>query len=103
MPRELNIRPVLNGFIVNVGCQTLVFSEPGQLIAEFAAWVNKPAEIEAKYEKMMVDRGLIPPPPPPECRTAQECVGQGVGAQDLNIRTPAVPYGGPVEARPLHR
>lgn len=100
MPREINIRPVLNGFIVNCGCQTLVFNEPGQLIAEFSAWVNKPSEIEAKYEKMMVDKGLIPPPPP-ECRTAQECVG--AIPHDVNIRTPAVPYGGPVEARPLHR
>jgi len=72
MPQELIIQPVLNGFIVRAGCQTLVYDNPDKIITDFAEWVRTPNQIEARFRKLMEEKGLRPPPPPETLTTAQE-------------------------------
>lgn len=82
MPQELRITPVLNGFIVQAGCQTLVYDNPDKIITDFAEWVRNPNQIEARFGKMMEVKGLRNTPPP-ECVTSpsapqtavESCVG----------------------------
>ena len=72
MPQELQITPVLNGFIVRAGCQTLVYDSTDKIITDFSDWVCDPQKIEKRYMELMEKKGICPPPPPP--MTAQEFV-----------------------------
>lgn len=47
--REVVIRKVLNGFIVQVGCQTVVFQNKTELLVELSNYIDNPAEMEKKY------------------------------------------------------
>lgn len=73
MPQELIITPVLNGFIVRAGCQTLVYDNADKIKMDFASWVDSPASIEGKYALIMKSKGLMGDqcdaavPPPPQC------------------------------------
>ena len=73
MPRELKIIPVLNGFIVSVGCQTVVFPDPQSLGVAVARYYTSPDEVEKEYlskpvNKIKMDGPLCPSPSnPPEC------------------------------------
>lgn len=49
MIHEIKIKAVLNGYIVNVGCQILVFESRQKLIKELDAYLDKPKETEKKY------------------------------------------------------
>lgn len=60
MPQELRIKPVLNGWIVQAGCQTLVYSDPVVMADEFRDWLKNPAQVEGKYTKLMQARGIGP-------------------------------------------
>ena len=71
MPQELIIQPVLNGFIVRAGCQTLVYDNPEKIKMDFAEWVNDPEKIERRYRELMEKKGIYPLAPPP-CNAAQE-------------------------------
>jgi len=71
MPQELRITPVLNGFIVQAGCQTLVYNSSDHIITEFTEWVREPEKIERRYRETMEKKGICPPPPP-DTMTAQE-------------------------------
>ena len=61
MPQQLRITKVLNGHIVEAGCQTLVFNNPDEFAAEMVSWIKDPEKTEEKYRKMMP----MPIPPPP--------------------------------------
>lgn len=77
MPQTLQIQKVLNGHIVQAGCQTLVFNNPDEFAAEMVSWIKDPEKTEAKYRALMP----APIPPPPEC--------YGQTAQEVNCRMPA--------------
>jgi hypothetical protein len=47
--RGVSIDAVLNGYIVKVGCQTLVFQSRGELLVELAAYLENPGEVEKRY------------------------------------------------------
>lgn len=47
--REIVIKKVLNGFIVNVGCQTVVFKDENELILELKDYFANPEKVEKKY------------------------------------------------------
>lgn len=49
MTREIHIRPVLNGYIVTVGCQTVVFTSPAVLTAELLRYYNNPDKVAKEY------------------------------------------------------
>jgi len=74
MLREVHIRPVLNGFIVDVGCQTLVFPTVKKLVKALEAYYT--TDDPDRMEKLWLDnsvnshklgpmavppRGLVPP------------------------------------------
>lgn len=52
MGRAVNIQKVLNGYIVNVGCQTVVFNDRDTLLIELSKYFYNPAEREAHYRKI---------------------------------------------------
>ena len=66
--RELIIQPVLNGYIVRVGCQTIVFDSREKLIAAFVEYLNKPEEMTARYLKEAINKS-----PEPICPPSQAC------------------------------
>jgi len=52
LPFEVNIKSADNdGYIVNVGCQTLVFTDAAELIVKFTEYLNDPdAACRKHYE-----------------------------------------------------
>lgn len=47
--RDVTIKKVMNGFIVGVGCQTLVFENATQLLGTLARYIENPAKVEREY------------------------------------------------------
>ena len=47
--RAVNIGAVMNGFIVTVGCQTLVFTTREELLRELNAYLENPEQTEKRY------------------------------------------------------
>ena len=66
-PRNISIRAVLNGYVVEVGCQTVVFESHHTLIRELEAYLLHPKEVEERYGYGAVEGGQELPPlhPPP--------------------------------------
>ena len=56
MLRDIHIHPVLNGFIVEVGCQTLVFHELQYLLEALEEYFKSPSPdaIEKTYLVMVI-------------------------------------------------
>ena len=50
MLREITIRAVLNGWIVNVGCQTVVFTDMETMLTEINFYLTRPIAMEEKYK-----------------------------------------------------
>lgn len=48
-PRDIKIKPVLNGFIVIVGCQTVVFRDVHQMASELVRYYTNPGNVELEY------------------------------------------------------
>lgn len=46
--RQITITPVLNGFIVGVGCQTLVYTDRNKLLGDLASYMQAPDETEKR-------------------------------------------------------
>ena len=62
--RSIVISPCLNGFIVNVGCQTLVFSNLHLVAEALHRYADDPAAEEKLYlENTRAFSGLENPPP----------------------------------------
>lgn len=49
MIREIQIRAALNGFVVNVGCQTLVFTSKSDLLSQLTEYLNNPKDTEKNF------------------------------------------------------
>ncbi len=68
MLRQLSIRPVLNGFVVMVGCQEVVFTSRETLTASLADYLVHPDETEARWcaeslnAKQTLDGAMLTPP-----------------------------------------
>ena len=67
MTRELRIIPVLNGWIVDVGCQRVVFTDREVMAREMMEYYRNPDETEKRYMANAVNR-IMPEPAaaPPE-------------------------------------
>jgi len=61
-PREIFIVPVLNGFVVHVGCQKVIVHSAEQLGANVTAYYKNPAQTEVAYVKDKVNDMLDPSP-----------------------------------------
>jgi hypothetical protein len=49
MIRHIEIDACLNGFIVRVGCQTIVFESVGALVEDLGAYLDDPEAMEIEY------------------------------------------------------
>lgn len=63
MPQEIIIQPVLNGWIIRAGCQTIVYADAAKMIADFREWVLEPEKVEGYFKEMMARKGV----PVPQC------------------------------------
>ncbi len=48
-PRTLTIMPVLNGFVVKVDCQTVVFESRKALLSALTRYYDDPTGVEKEY------------------------------------------------------
>lgn len=78
MFRELKITRAMNGFIVEVGCQTVVFETMSGLVTALIDYVADPTKCEqewaARYGYKTTNNGwesAMPPPPPNVVETYQ--------------------------------
>lgn len=80
MPRTLKIQPVLNGWVVHVGCQSVLFTELERMASEIRRYYLNPSEVEADYLVHAVNKVMetslavaaeSPVPPPPQREPAQ--------------------------------
>ena len=55
MLREIRIKPVLNGWIVKVGCQTVVFRFLPKMLEEIEKYLANPDETEKEYQESAVN------------------------------------------------
>ena len=81
MIREITIKPVLNGFVCKVGCQTVVFGDTATLASQIKAYYDDPERTEATYLKSAVNKTNDGP-------CAQDCapapISTGVERRVLN-------------------
>lgn len=52
MIRDISIKAVLNGFVVQVGCQTVVFGSVNDMLANISDYVRNPEQVERKYRDL---------------------------------------------------
>lgn len=64
-PRDIIIHPVLNGYSVKVGCQTLVFESAATLLKELKAYLAQPKATELRYAKTAVNKTILGEAAPP--------------------------------------
>lgn len=74
MTRDINIHPVLNGFIVTVGCQSVVFDNVDKLIEELREYCLKPEVTEKRYTGFAINRDLMNTPPPTRSIDPPDCI-----------------------------
>ena len=75
MPREINIKPVLNGFVCQVGCQTLVFDTVRSLAVAVEEYFNHPEETEKRFLEKAINKMEGPRPPERNQVRDQDCCG----------------------------
>ena len=54
--REIHIKPVLNGFIVTVGCGVVVFTSIDALCEELRRYHSAPEQVEKEYQKAAINK-----------------------------------------------
>lgn len=90
MTREIIIRPVLNGFVCDVGCQRVVFTDKQTMLGQLSEYYDKPEEVEQRYIERAVNKmGPVVPQP---CRPTDCC--------ESSAPTPSVAMGRVEERRP---
>ena len=47
--RSILIDTVLNGFLITVGCKTVVFETKEKMLYELSRYLSNPAEVEKEY------------------------------------------------------
>ncbi len=61
--RPITITPVLNGFVVDVGCQRVVFGSILELSQEITRYFKHPEEVEKEYCERAVNKPVTQNPP----------------------------------------
>jgi hypothetical protein len=69
MTRAITITPVLNGFLIAVGCQQVVFTDKQSMLAQLSEYYDNPDQVEKRF----IERGInktfsnlpLQPAPPP--------------------------------------
>ena len=95
MTREVLIRPVLNGFVIDVGCQRVVFTNKQAMLIQLSEYYDKPEEVEKRFIAEAVNKMSIVPlaaqplaaQPPPMGQASLGNYGQALG----QFATPTAP------------
>lgn len=58
MIRDVTITTVLNGWIVTVGCQRVVFNNKGKMLDEISDYLLNPKAMEGKYQRTAINAKL---------------------------------------------
>lgn len=75
IPRTITIKPVLNGFVCQVGCQTVVFSKREDLLGALRDYLTNPDEYEKYFRDKALHKGMIEGPAIVD-RSVGTCCGQ---------------------------
>ena len=59
MIRDIKIHAVLNGWIVTVGCQQIVFTESDHLLKQLGRYLINPKVVEKEYRELSVNSALL--------------------------------------------
>lgn len=78
--RNISIRKVMNGFIVDVGCQTLVFETHERLLIELRRYLENSETVEKEYTERYGMQGGGLPGPTEAYATPTVPPGYGAGA-----------------------
>ena len=87
MLRSITINPVLNGFVVNFGCQQLAYTDTTKMLGDLGDYLREPEETEKKLlakecfnRRHTLGMDTLPPPPCPDTapRTAADVCATGV-------------------------
>ena len=62
MMREIRIKPVLNGFIVTVGCQQVVFPSVETLVSAFKRYQKDPEKVEKEFTESAINKPIFDAP-----------------------------------------
>ena len=65
MTRTIKIVPVLNGYVVHAGCQSVVFDDRAKLLAALSEYLVDAAATEEKFLAGALNRGLVREEPIP--------------------------------------
>lgn len=91
--REIAISPALNGYIVKVGCQRLVFETSDRMVSELSNYLNDPEATEDEYIKNAVNPmeecPMVECPSPPASSPATQAESDTMLSNDL---LPPVPH-----------
>ena len=58
--RQIVIQAALNGWICQVGCQTVVFDNKKQMLDSLSDYIDKPEEVEKAFQAKALNRGSVP-------------------------------------------
>lgn len=84
MLRDINIRPALNGFIVQCGCQTIVFETVDKLVDNLRDYLRDPDRHEKTFMAAGINRKHTHPDQP-VCNAAWPSSMQGVMGTDVTF------------------
>jgi len=90
MLREIHISPVLNGFIVQAGCQKLAYTSIDKLILDLGAYFRDPEKTEKrilKEEGINRKYTLADQPVVDTCCNQQATAGGPIGIFGGNVRS----------------
>ena len=85
---NIQIEPVLNGFVVRVGCQTVVFETTDKLLDELRRYMADPQRVEKEYQTQAINAGKLrgtletaaePPQPMATMRDVREAIATNQG------------------------
>lgn len=74
MIRPFTVVPVLNGYIVQVECQQLVFSTRDALLNAIGEYIVNPAAMEKHWLEKSINAGFLPRTPAEEPQEERERV-----------------------------
>ena len=60
--KNVLIEPVLNGFILTVGCSRVCFNDIDTLCRELKRYHKDPDHVEMEYQKGAINKSMLTPP-----------------------------------------
>lgn len=76
--RPIYIEPLLNGYLVRVGCSSVAFTDKEKLCRELRDYLDRPVEVEQRYMEQALNKPgpMAEPATPGRLVAAQDCATQ---------------------------